>query len=40
MFGTFQMLVELEFYTIDGESEIIEIPKIKTLKTIPENLTE
>jgi hypothetical protein len=34
------MPTELEFYSIDGESEIIEMPKIETLKSITENLTE
>ncbi len=38
--GTDQMPTELEFYSIDGESEIIEIPKIDTLKSMNENLTE
>ncbi len=40
VFGTDQMPTELEFYSIDGESEIIEVPKIETLKSITENLTE
>ncbi|RAJ14577.1 hypothetical protein [Olleya aquimaris] len=40
VFGTNQMPTELEFYSIDGESEIIEMPKIETLKSIKENLTE
>jgi|TARA_B110000037_G_scaffold188099_1_gene219149 hypothetical protein len=40
VFGTDQMPTELEFYSIDGESEIIEIPKIETLKSITKNLTE
>ena len=40
VFGTDQMPTELEFYSIDGESEITKIPKIETLKTITENLTE
>ena len=40
VFGTDQMLTECEFYSIDGESEITEIPKIETLKFITENLTE
>ena len=40
VFGTDQMPTELEFYSIDGESEIIEIPKIDTLKSMNENLTE
>tara|TARA_B100000809_G_C15078440_1_gene508751 strand:+ start:383 stop:646 length:264 start_codon:yes stop_codon:yes gene_type:complete len=40
VFGTDQMSTELEFYSIDGESEIIEMPKIETLKSITENLTE
>ena len=40
VFGTDQMPTELEFYSIDGESEIIEMPKIETLKSITENLTE
>ena len=40
VFGTDQMPTELEFYSIDGESEITEMPKIETLKSINENLTE
>ncbi|WP_232734731.1 hypothetical protein [Polaribacter sp. ALD11] len=40
VFGNDQMPTELEFYSIYGESEIIEIPKIETLKSITENLTE
>lgn len=40
VFGTDQMPTELEFYSIDGKSKIIEIPKIETLKSITENLTE
>ena len=40
VFGTDQMSTELAFYSIDGESEIIEMPKIETLKSITENLTE
>ncbi|WP_031427311.1 hypothetical protein [Flavimarina sp. Hel_I_48] len=40
VFGTDQMLTELEFYSIDGEFEITEMPKIETLKSIKENLTE
>jgi hypothetical protein len=40
VFGTDQMPNELEFYSMNGESEIIEIPKIETLKSITENLTE
>ena len=31
VFGNDQMPTELEFYSIDGESEITEIPKIETL---------
>tara|TARA_R110000787_G_C13212041_1_gene425244 strand:- start:100 stop:471 length:372 start_codon:yes stop_codon:yes gene_type:complete len=38
--GTDIMPTELEFYSIDGKSGIIEIPKIETLKSITENLTE
>ncbi|RFN59893.1 hypothetical protein [Marixanthomonas ophiurae] len=34
VFGNNQMPTELEFYSIDGKSEIIEMPKIKTLKFI------
>lgn len=34
VFGTNQMPTELEFYSIDGKSEIIEIPKIETLKSV------
>ncbi len=33
LFGTTQMPTELEFYSIDGKSEITEIPKINTLKS-------
>jgi hypothetical protein len=40
VFGNDEMPTELEFYSIEGESEIIEIPKIETLKSITENLTE
>ena len=40
VFGNEQMPTELEFYSIDGKSEITEIPKIETLKSITENLTE
>ncbi|WP_405246157.1 hypothetical protein [Cellulophaga sp. Asnod2-G02] len=40
VFGTDQMPTELEFYSIDGESDITEMPKIDTLKSITENLTE
>ena len=40
VFGTDQMPTELEFYSIDGESEIIQMPKIETLKSMNENLTE
>ena len=32
VFGTHQMPTELEFYSIDGESEITEMPKIITLE--------
>ena len=32
VFGNDQMPTELEFYSIDGESEITEMPKIETLK--------
>ena len=32
VFGTEQMPTELEFYSIDGESDIKEIPEIDTLK--------
>jgi len=34
VFGTNQMPTELGFYSIDGESDITEIPKIETLKSI------
>ena len=34
------MPTELEFYSIDGKSDITEMPKIETLKSITENLTE
>ena len=40
VFRTNQMPTELEFYSIDGESEIIEMPKIETLKSITDNLIE
>jgi hypothetical protein len=40
LFGTDQMPTELEFYSIDGQSDITEIPKINTLKSPKENLTE
>ena len=32
VFGTDEMPTELEFYSIDGESEITEMPKIITLE--------
>ena len=32
IFGTQEMPKELEFYSIDGETEFIELPKIETLK--------
>jgi len=34
LFGTDQMPTELEFYSIDGESDVTEIPKIVTLKSL------
>ena len=40
VFGTDKIPTELEFYSIDGESDIIEIPKIETLKSIKEKQTE
>jgi|SRR5690554_1691965 len=40
LFGTDRMPTELEFYSIDGESDIAEMPKIDTLKSMNENLTE
>ncbi|MEO9480090.1 MAG: hypothetical protein ABJO28_14410 [Maribacter dokdonensis] len=40
VFGTDQMPTELEFYSIDGESDITRIPKIDTLKSMNKNLTE
>lgn len=40
LFGTDQMPTELEFYSIDGESDITELPKIDTLQSMNENLTE
>ncbi len=40
VFGTDQMPTELEFYSIDGESEITEIPKNETLKSITEKQTK
>ncbi|CAA0237838.1 conserved hypothetical protein [Tenacibaculum maritimum] len=39
IFGTDQMPTELDFYSIDGGSDITEIPKIDTLKSMNENLT-
>ena len=36
LFGTEKIPTELEFYSIDGKSEIIEIPKIETLKNLKE----
>lgn len=38
--GTDQMPTELEFYSVDGKSEIIEIPKIETLKSITKSLNK
>ncbi|MGY5353463.1 hypothetical protein [Wenyingzhuangia sp. IMCC45467] len=32
IFGTNEMPKELEFYSIDGETDFIELPKIETLK--------
>jgi hypothetical protein len=40
LFGTDQMPTELEFYSIDGESDITEMPKIETLKSMNKNLAE
>lgn len=40
LFGTVQMPTELEFYSIDGKSDITEMPKIETLKSIKGNLTQ
>ncbi|MFD0992821.1 hypothetical protein [Tenacibaculum geojense] len=40
LFGTDQIPTELEFYSIDGESDTTEMPKIDTLKSMNENLTE
>ncbi len=34
LFGTDQMPTELEFWSIDGKSEITDLPKIDTLKPI------
>jgi len=34
LFGTIHMPTELEFYSLDGESEIIEIPEINTLQPV------
>ena len=34
VFGTNQMQTELKFYSIDGKSKIIEIPKTETLKLV------
>ena len=34
VFGNKQMPTELEFWSIEGKSERIEIPKIETLKAI------
>jgi len=40
VFGNDQMPTELEFYSIDGKTEVIEIPKIDTLKSIKEIPTD
>ena len=40
LFGTDQMPTELEFYSIDGESDITKMPKIETLKSMNKNLAE
>jgi len=40
LFGTEQMPTELEFYSIDGENEITQIPEIKTLKKVENDLIE
>jgi hypothetical protein len=40
VYGTEQMPTELEFWSIDGKSKIIEIPKIETLKSATENTAE
>ena len=40
LFGTDQMPTELEFYSIDGESGVTEIPKIETLEPMNKTLTE
>lgn len=34
LFGTDRMPTELEFYSIDGESDVIEIPRIETLQSM------
>lgn len=34
LFGTDRMPTELEFYSIDGESDVIEIPKTDTLRPL------
>lgn len=39
VFGTDQMPTELEFYSINGELEISEIPIIETLIPMNENIT-
>ena len=36
LFGNDQMPTELEFYSIDGESDVVNIPRINTLKSILE----
>lgn len=37
IFGNEKMPFELEFYSIDGEFDITEIPNIETLKPLIEN---
>lgn len=40
VFGTDQMPTELEFYSIDGKSDVTEMPSLETLKSLAENLTK
>ena len=40
LLGTHKIPTELEFYSLDGESDITELPKIDTLKSMNQNLTE
>ena len=40
VFGTDQMPTELEFYSIDGKTDIMELPKIETLRPMIEKITD